>query len=150
MLMKKTLTVLCLVLAGCILLTACGEFSDIKGEVQRMFTALSAGDAQTAAAMLHPAIAVQLEDPQGQLQQIIDLLAGRSVSEIKQTYYYTGFKLTGQFIGKELKGVFDVVLNDGTVCQLQAIYFDGNQKGFASFYLSFPEETNEITDAIES
>ena len=146
--MKKTVTVLGLVLAVCILLTACGASSDIKGEVQLMFTALSSGDTETAAAMLHPTIAAQLEDSQGQLQQIVDLLAGRSVTEIKQTYYYTGFKLTGQFTGKEIKGVFDVVLNDGTVCQLQAIYFDGNQKGFASFYLSFPEGTSETSDAI--
>lgn len=138
--MKRKIVAFLALLSLVLLLTGCNEASDRAAE--QMLSALSAGDTAQAADMLHPAVLSQLSDVDGQLGQIISLLDGRQVKQLRQTQSYTGFRLFGTYTGREEQTVYQVILEDDSVWQLQTVYYSGTQSGFATFYLSQPEKEN--------
>lgn len=138
--MKRKIAAFLALLSLVLFLTGCNEASDRAAE--QMLSALSAGDTAQAADMLHPAVLSQLSDVDGQLGQIISLLDGRQVKQLMQNQSYTGFRLFGTYTGREEQTVYQVILEDDSVWQLQTVYYSGTQSGFATFYLSQPEKEN--------
>lgn len=135
--MKRFLAVLTVCVLLVVTLAGCNETSD--EQAGKMLQALSTGDTHQAMQLLHPTVVAELSDPQGQLQQIVSLLDGRYVTELQQTQAYTGYKLLGKYTGREEQTVYQLTLDDGSLWQLQTVYYSGTQSGFATFYLSQPE-----------
>ena len=137
--MKKKISILCVLLALAVLFSACDVNSNMEPAVRQMLDALCAGDIDTAKTYLHPDIFKINDDPTAGLLQISTLLAGRTVTEMKQTNMYVTMKFGTDFTGRQEQGIFVLTLNDGTQCQLEATYFDGTSKGFMGFYIHFEQ-----------
>lgn len=138
--MKRKIAAFLAMLSLALLLSGCNEASDQAAG--QMLDALSAGDTAQAAELLHPAVLSQLSDPEAQLGQIVTLLDGRQVKHLRQIQTSTGFRLFGTYTGREEQTVYQVILADDSVWQLQTVYYSGTRSGFATFYLSQPETDN--------
>ena len=135
--MKRTVAIISAVLVCAILLSACLSTEESTEKSKQMLSCLAKNDIDSAMQLLSPMITEDERDARQGLEQIAQLLQGRTVAEMKQTYVYNGLKVDSGFAGNEQRATYDVILNDGTRCQLQTIYYSGS--GFVTFYLSFEE-----------
>ena len=136
--MRKTIGTVALLLAVILLFAACVDADMTGSQAKQMLECLAQNDLDGAAAYLSPRVREGSHDG---LAQIADLLAGRGIKSMIRSNIYSGMKFGTDFTGTEEQSVFDIVLDDGTVCQLQTIYYSG--EGFVSFYLNINQAPDE-------
>ncbi len=140
--MKKSVFVLALLMAACMLLSACNFTTNMsnntpfakmshQAQVEALLTHLSAGDMGEAAGMMH---ADQMNTPG--LEQISKYLAGRRVSQL-DTQSVNAHTVRGSNGTEETeKATFRATLEDGETIYLSVVYFkNAKDQGFTSFQL---------------
>ena len=135
--MKRTISIISVVLMCAILLSACLSTEESTEKSKQMLSYLANNDIDSAMQLLSPLIIEDEQSARQGLEQIAQLLQGRTVAAMKQTYVYNGLKVDSGFSGTEQRATYSITLNDGTACQLQTIYYAGS--GFVTFYLSFED-----------
>ena len=143
--MKKIfLLILTAVLLGAVLCGCDGNFKPVGEEkVTQMMQLLAVEDVDGAVAMLHPEAVSQIEDPEGSVTALCDLLEGRAVQSCEQESYRVNNQISTQRGSKNETGVFILTLSDGTQVKAEYAYLTNKAgEGFTSFYLHFqlPEQ----------
>lgn len=135
--MKKILTVTALLLIAALVLSACGNPAEIlkaqaEPQVRDMLTALTAGEADAAAALLHPERADGATD--AAIGAMIDLLGGREVISCTQVGLSVNTSTGTKGTSRTESGTVHILFSDDTDLQLEYSYVsDGSGEGFAAF-----------------
>lgn len=141
--MKKTISILLVLLMSLAMLTACNFTSNytpppgakqMEGmpAVEKMLEALTMGDVETSASLLHP----NMTDGETAIGQMVRYIAGRKITNLEQVglnvHKSSG---TAGDVTQE-KGTFYVELEDGEQFYLSVYYLiDNNGSGIQSFQI---------------
>lgn len=132
--MKKILTVTALLLVFALALSACAVDLTPQAEpyIKQMLTALSAGDLETAEALLHPDRPDDATD--AALTALADLLGGREVDSCVQVGINVHTSAGTGGTSRTESGTVHILFTDGTDLRLSYSYVsDKGGEGFATF-----------------
>ncbi|MBQ8236525.1 MAG: hypothetical protein IJZ39_00010 [Oscillospiraceae bacterium] len=132
--MKKALTVTALLLVFALTLSACAVDLTAKAEpqVKEMLTALSAQDAEAAAALLHPDRADDATD--AAIAALMALMDGREVASCVQVGLNVHTNTGTGGTARTESGTVHILFADGSDLRLEYSYVSDNSgEGFATF-----------------
>lgn len=135
--MKKLLTVTALLLVFALALSACGSPAELlkpqaEPQIRDMLTALTAGDADSAAALLHPDRADGATD--AAIAQMIALLDGREAISCTMVGLNVNTSTGTGGTSRTESGTVHILFDDDTDLQLEYSYVrDKGGEGFSTF-----------------